>query len=140
MNVLVTGGAGYIGSHTAKALTKRGYDPVVFDDNLSMGHRSECAVGPADQGGSFRDRSASREHKIDAVVHFAGRAFVGESMQAPRLYFHNNVVNTFRLLDAMLDHGVRLFVFSPLAQPMAIPSASPSRKIIGTSCESLLRV
>ena len=127
MNVLVTGGAGYIGSHTAKALTKGGYYPVVLD-NLSMGHAANVRWGPlikADLSETEAVRKALREHKIDAVVHFAGSAFVGESMQVPRLYFHNNVVNTFRLLDAMLEHGVRRFVFSSTCATYGKPERVP---------------
>src|SRR6266700_3573591 len=109
MRVLVTGGAGYIGSHTAKALARSGYKPVVLD-NLSMGHAENVRWGPliqADLSDAGALRKVFQTHKIEAVIHFAGSAFVGESMQIPRRYFANNVINTFHLLDTMLDQGVQ---------------------------------
>src|SRR5207253_372727 len=114
MNILVTGGAGYIGSHTAKALAQTGYKPVVLD-NLSMGHAENVRWGPlvqTDLSDTDTVRRVLETHKIEAVMHFAGSAFVGESKQRPRRYFGNNAVNTFHLLDAMLDQGVRHIVFS----------------------------
>ena len=112
-NVLVTGGAGYIGGHTAKALARTGYNPVVLDD-LSTGHRSAVKWGPFIEG-SLADtgllRHVFREHKVEAVIHFAASLLVGESMTNPQKYFWNNVVNTLRLLDAMLETGVKHIVF-----------------------------
>ena len=127
MNVLVTGGAGYIGSHTAKALAKVGYQPVVLD-NLSMGHAANVRWGPlieADLSETEVVRKALQDYNIGAVIHFAGSAFVGESMQFPRRYFQNNVINTFNLLDAMLDHGVRRFVFSSTCATYGNPQRIP---------------
>jgi UDP-glucose 4-epimerase len=114
MKILVTGGAGYIGSHTAKALARAGHQPVVFD-NLSFGHRWAVRWGPLVEG-DLSDkallRSVLETHEIDAVIHFAASAYVGESMQNPRKYFRNNVVNTLNLLDAMMDAKVKKIVFS----------------------------
>lgn len=95
--MLVTGGAGYIGSHTAKALARAGYEPVVFD-NLSTGHRWAVRWGPLVEA-DLADRSAVekalRSYRVEAVVHFAASAYVGESMQNPRKYFRNNVACPF---------------------------------------------
>jgi UDP-arabinose 4-epimerase len=114
MRVLVTGGAGYIGSYMAKLLARAGVEPIVFD-NLSMGHRHAVRWGPLIEGDlsdSALVTSVLAEHEIDAVVHFAANAYVGESMQNPRKYFHNNVAGTLSLLDAMVDADVRTIVFS----------------------------
>ena len=112
--ILVTGGAGYIGSHACKALAAAGYRPVVYD-NLSRGHLWAVRWGPLARH-DLADRAAlcevMRTHNVDAVMHFAGYAYVGESMTDPRVYFQNNVVNTLNLLDAMLDCGVKRLVFS----------------------------
>ncbi|HYM05736.1 MAG TPA: NAD-dependent epimerase/dehydratase family protein, partial [Terriglobales bacterium] len=127
MNVLVTGGAGYIGSHTAKALAKTGYHPVVLD-NLSMGHAANVRWGPlvqADLSDTEAIRNVFQVHKIDAVIHFAGSAFAGESMQCPRRYFRNNSVNTCNLLDAMADHGVRRLIFSSTCATYGDPERIP---------------
>ena len=114
VHVLVTGGAGYIGSHTAKTLAQSGMQPIVLDD-LKRGHREAVKWGPlieADAG----DRSALdrvfAQYPIDAVLHFAAFAYVGESMRAPELYFRNNLVNTLNLLEAMRSRNVGKIVFS----------------------------
>jgi UDP-glucose 4-epimerase len=127
MAVLVTGGAGYIGSHAAKALSKAGFEPVVLD-NLSRGHRDAVRWGPfvkADVGDQAALRRTFREYSIDAVMHFAAFAYVGESVQAPGRYFDNNVVNTLRLLEAMREEQVKKIVFSSTCatygQPQEIP-------------------
>ena len=127
MNILVTGGAGYIGSHTAKALANAGFDPVVLD-NLSMGHAANVKWGPliqADLSDAAAVRQVLKDHKIEAVIHFAGSAFVGESMQYPRRYFRNNTVNTLNLLDAMSEQGVRRFVFSSTCATYGNPEQVP---------------
>ncbi|HMD49107.1 MAG TPA: UDP-glucose 4-epimerase GalE [Bryobacteraceae bacterium] len=114
MAILVTGGAGYIGSHTAKALAQAGLQPVVVD-NLERGHRAAVQWGPlieADIGDRAALEKIFREHAIQAVLHFAAFAYVGESMQQPDLYFRNNVVKTLNLLEAMQASGVRTIVFS----------------------------
>jgi UDP-arabinose 4-epimerase len=125
--VLVTGGAGYIGSHTAKALAKAGFTPVVLD-NLSMGHRESVRWGPFIHGDISDEgllRRTLHEERISAVVHFAASAFVGESMQKPRLYFRNNLVNSFLLLDAMMEAGVRHIVFSSTCATYGNPESIP---------------
>lgn len=127
MRVLVTGGAGYIGSHTAKTLASAGHDPVVFD-NLSMGHRWAAKWGPLVEGDLSNGdllRQTFREHQIDAVIHFAAHAYVGESVQNPRKYFQNNVVNTLSLLDAMVDSEVDQIIFSSTCATYGIPERIP---------------
>lgn len=127
MNILVTGGAGYIGSHTAKLLARAGHVPVVLD-NMSFGHDYAVKWGPFEKGdlgdGAFV-KDAFKRHKIDAVVHFAAHTFVGESMTEPRKYFHNNTVNALNLLDAMLDAGVKEFVFSSTCATYGDPIRMP---------------
>src|SRR5215831_9879871 len=112
--ILVTGGAGYIGSHTAKRLAQAGYEPVVLD-NLRHGHRWAVRWGPFIEM-DLSDRASLaqifHEYRIAAVIHFAAFAYVGESMRAPAEYFRNNVVNTLNLLDAMRASGVGHIVFS----------------------------
>jgi UDP-glucose-4-epimerase GalE len=125
--VLVTGGAGYIGSHTAKALAASGYQPVVLDD-LSAGHRWAVRWGALVEG-NVADRElviqTIREHRIDAVIHFAANAYVGESMEQPRRYFQNNVLNSLSLLHAAMDGGVRHFVFSSTCAVYGLPQTIP---------------
>src|SRR6266436_3025557 len=114
VRVLVTGGAGYIGSHTAKALAEAGFEPVVYD-NLSEGHRWAVQWGPlVDANLSDRTRLQDdlRLHSIEAVIHFAAHTYVGESMREPRKYFQNNITDALVLLDTVLDAGIRTFVFS----------------------------
>jgi UDP-glucose-4-epimerase GalE len=128
--VLITGGAGYIGSHTAKSLSRSGYEPVVFD-NLSTGHRWAVNWGPLIEGDlSDTDllRNVFAGFDISAVIHFAAHAYIGESMAAPRSYFHNNVTNTFKLLDVMLEVGVKQFVFSSSCAAYGIPETVPIRE------------
>jgi UDP-arabinose 4-epimerase len=127
MRVLVTGGAGYIGSHTAKHLRRSGIDPIVFD-NLSMGHRHAVRWGQLVEGDLADTELLTAtlvEHKVDAVIHFAANAYVGESMQDPRKYFRNNVANTLSLLEAMLDAGVRRIVFSSTCATYGLAEALP---------------
>jgi len=127
MRVLVTGGAGYIGSHTAKALASAGYEPLVLD-NLSTGHHWAIKWGHflhwdlADT--ELLPQFLERE-KVEAVLHFAASLLVGESVQQPRKYFWNNVVNTLRLLDAMLEAGVKRIVFSSSAAVYGNPHTVP---------------
>jgi UDP-arabinose 4-epimerase len=114
MNILLTGGAGYIGSHTAWRISKAGHTPIVLD-NLSMGHRENVKWGPlveGDMGDAAVVGKTLRDYRVDAVIHFAANAFVGESMRDPRKYFANNAAATLSLLNAMLDSGVRTIVFS----------------------------
>lgn len=125
--VLITGGAGYIGSHTAKAFARSRFTPVVLDD-LSKGHSCAVKWGPfvkADIGDYVFVREVVRRFHIDAVVHFAADAYVGESMREPRRYFQNNVSNTLALLGALLDAGIRYFVFSSSCATYGIPETFP---------------
>jgi UDP-glucose-4-epimerase GalE len=124
---LVTGGAGYIGSHTAKELARAGHRVIVYD-NLSRGHRWAVKWGPLEEGDLHDRERLTRvlvEHRIEAVLHFAGLIAVGESMQAPEIYFHNNVGGTLSLLDAMRTAGVKRIVFSSTAGIYGIPEAVP---------------
>ncbi len=111
--VLVTGGAGYIGSHACRALTAAGYQPVVYD-NLSTGHRNfvagELVTGDLLDGATLA--RAFADHKVTAVMHFAAASLVGESMTDPQKYYINNVQGTLSLLQAMRDAGCHRIVFS----------------------------
>jgi UDP-glucose-4-epimerase GalE len=137
MRVLVTGGAGYIGSQTAKALAAEGYEPVVLD-NLNTGHRWAVQWGPFVEGDLCNAELLSKvikDHHIEAVLHFAASLLVAESVSNPQKYFMNNVVNTLRLLDAMKTHEVRYIVFSSSAatygnpQKVPIPEDHPQRPV-----------
>jgi UDP-glucose-4-epimerase GalE len=125
--ILVTGGAGYIGSVTCKALARAGYLPVVYD-NLSRGHRWAVKWGPLEEH-DLKDRkalrSAFRTYKPVAVLHFAAYASVGESMSAPDLYFQNNVVNSLTLLECMRECGVGTIVFSSSCATYGLPVEVP---------------
>jgi UDP-glucose-4-epimerase GalE len=130
MNVLVTGGAGYVGSHAAKALAMAGHLPVCYD-NLSRGHRWAVQWGPLVEG-DLRDRavlrSALREHSIQAVMHFAAVAYVGESMSEPGLYFGNNCGGTLELLEAMRLESVTKLIFSSTCATYGFPESLPIRE------------
>lgn len=127
MNVLVTGGAGYIGSHVSKMLAASGHTPVVYD-NLSFGHRWAVKWGPMVEG-DMADReslvAAMKQHKIEAVMHFAAFINVGESMKLPGKYFRNNFSNAITLLDAMVEAQVRNIVFSSTAAVYGDPIEVP---------------
>jgi UDP-arabinose 4-epimerase len=125
--VLVTGGAGYIGSHACKALAEAGYTPITFD-NLSFGHREAVRWGPFEEG-DLSDRPALeriiRSHGIDSVIHFAALAYVGESMIEPLRYYRNNVAGTLSLLEAMQACAVSRIVFSSTCATYGIPQSVP---------------
>lgn len=125
--ILVTGGAGYIGSHTAKALAMHGYEPIVLD-NLSAGHEWAVRWGPLVKGNIANQalvRDTIARHRIQAMIHFAANAYVGESMQHPRKYFQNNVANSVSLLNIALGCGVRHVVFSSTCATYGIPQDLP---------------
>ncbi len=127
MRVLVTGGAGFIGSHAAKALARAGFEPVVFD-NLSTGHRWAVRWGPlvvGDLTSPARVEAALKEHAVEAVIHFAAHAYVGESMADPRKYYRTNVAGSLNLLDAMLDAGIKQIVFSSTSASYGVPEVVP---------------
>src|SRR5438045_4363009 len=129
MNVLVAGGAGYIGSHTVKRLKEAGHTPVIYD-NLSRGHKvvAEILNVPA-VFAELNEREtltrALREHKIDTVMHFAAYAYVGESVDVPLMYYHNNVATTISVLEAMRDAKVTRFVFSSTCAVYGDPDTIP---------------
>jgi UDP-glucose 4-epimerase len=129
MRVLVTGGAGYIGSHTVRELIKAGHRVVVLD-NLSKGH--EEAVSEAELvKGDVSDRTLLEDlfgrYRVEAVVHFAASSLVGESVANPAVYYHNNLTKGLVLLDVMIENGIRYLVFSSTAavygEPQVIPIA-----------------
>ncbi|MDQ2090282.1 UDP-glucose 4-epimerase GalE [Marimonas arenosa] len=126
-HILVTGGAGYIGSHACKALAQAGFTPVVLD-NLSRGHADAVKWGPLIKG-DLRDtdlvRSALRDHNIGAVIHFAAYAYVGESMAQPAMYYDNNLGSMISLLQAMQAEGVGQIVFSSSCATYGIPEVQP---------------
>ncbi|HZU89794.1 MAG TPA: UDP-glucose 4-epimerase GalE [Stellaceae bacterium] len=126
-SVLVTGGAGYVGSHTAKALSRAGYRPVVFD-NLSRGHRAAVRWGPLVEG-DIADRArlvaTIEQYRIGAVMHFAAFAYVGESVADPALYYRNNLMGSLALFDAMRETGRDQIVFSSTCATYGIPDAVP---------------
>ena len=126
-SVFVTGGAGYIGSHAAKALHRAGYRVVVFD-NLCAGHREAVRYGEFVQG-DITDvaavRTALRRHRVTAVLHFAGFLDVGESVREPLRYYRNNVVGALSVLEAMVAEGVAPFVFSSTCATYGEPIEAP---------------
>jgi UDP-arabinose 4-epimerase len=126
-NILVTGGAGYIGSHTCKALAAAGYVPVTID-NLSAGHRDAVRWGPLEYG-DILDRTrlsaVIARYKPEAVIHFAAFAYVGESVADPGKYYRNNVAGSLTLLEAMRDAGVQRLVFSSSCAIYGEPDALP---------------
>ena len=129
-SVLVTGGAGYIGSHACKALAQAGYTPVTYD-NLSRGYRHAVRWGPLVEG-EVADRAALvaaiKAHDASSVMHFAAFAYVGESGTDPALYYRNNVIGTLTLLDAMREAGVNRIVFSSTCATYGMPDSVPIRE------------
>jgi len=133
--VLVVGGAGYIGSHTAHVLRKRGYDVIIYD-NLSTGYK-ELAEGFELVVGDFAERAKINAllRRSEAVMFFAAHASVGESVENPKKYYHNNVTSAISLLDCVLDSRIRKFIFSSTAavygNPAQIPitEASPKQPV-----------
>jgi UDP-arabinose 4-epimerase len=125
--ILVTGGAGYIGSHVCKALRQAGYLPVTFD-NLSTGHDWAVKWGPFEIG-DIRNTAllekVMREHDVQAVMHFAAKSLVAESAADPLLYHINNVGGTFSLIEAMLKAGIKKIVFSSTCAVYGIPERTP---------------
>jgi UDP-glucose-4-epimerase GalE len=125
--VLVTGGAGYIGSHAAKALHATGYRVVVYD-NLTMGHRQAAKYGEfveGDVGDVAAIRQVLRRHEISAVMHFAALLDVGESVREPVRYYRNNVCGALSVLEAMTAESVRAFVFSSTCATYGEPMETP---------------
>ena len=125
--VLVTGGAGYIGSHACKALSRAGYLPIAYD-NLVYGHDWAVKWGPLERG-DILDRARLDEvmtkYKPSAVMHFAAFAYVGESVTDPGKYYRNNVAGSLTLIEAVRDHGIGRFVFSSSCATYGIPDRLP---------------
>lgn len=126
--ILVTGGAGYIGSVVVKHLLDRGYHPIIFD-NLSHGHRAALPASARLIVGDLADRAMLEgvfaEFQPQAVMHFAAFIDAGESMQRPEKYFRNNTANALTLLETVLAHGVQRFVFSSTAALYGTPEKTP---------------
>jgi len=130
MSVLIVGGAGYIGSQTAKCIARAGH-PLVVLDNLVHGHRWAVKWGTLVKGDLSDAALVERvlvEHRVTSVIHFAAYAYVGESVENPRKYFRNNVANTLNLLDAMVDCGVPHIVFSSTCATYGEPREVPIRE------------
>jgi UDP-glucose 4-epimerase len=129
MNVLVAGGAGYIGSHTVKRLKEAGHTPVVYD-NLSRGHREVINIlGVPAVFADLNDQATLietlKKYKIDTVMHFAAYAYVGESVEKPLIYYQNNVATTISVLESMQQAGVNRFVFSSTCATYGDPDKIP---------------
>jgi UDP-glucose 4-epimerase len=127
IKVLVTGGAGYIGSHTARLLEQSGYSVIIYD-NFSRGHRAAVeglAVIEGDTAEYDKLVRVLEEEEIGAVMHFAAHSQVGESVEKPALYYRNNVIGGLTLLDAVLAAGVQFFVFSSSAAVYGEPLRTP---------------
>jgi UDP-arabinose 4-epimerase len=125
--VLVTGGAGYIGSHTCKVLARQSYLPIAFD-NLSSGHTWAAKWGPLEKG-DILDRAALdrviEKYRPCACLHFAAFAYVGESVSNPGKYYRNNVAGSLTLLEALRDHGIDQFVLSSTCATYGVPDKVP---------------
>ena len=125
--VLVTGGAGYVGSHTCKTLAEAGYNPVTYD-NLSRGHRDAVRWGPLVVG-DIADRDKLKatfdKYEPEAIVHFAAYTYVGESVGDPSLYYRNNVTGSLALIESAVEAGIRRIVFSSTAATYGTPQYMP---------------
>jgi UDP-glucose 4-epimerase len=125
--ILITGGAGYIGSHTNLELANSGYETIVLD-NLINGHRDLALTGDftlGDVGDAALLELLFSKYNIEAVMHFAAFAYVGESIKRPHAYYYNNVTNTITLLEAMRHAGVRKFIFSSTCATYGLPKHLP---------------
>lgn len=130
MNILVTGGAGYIGSHVLKALLKEGHQVVTFD-NLQKGYRDAVTGGKFVEGDLADQKLLSQvmqENKIEGVIHLAADSLVGESMENPGKYYRNNFANGINLLEAMVNNGVKNIVFSSTAAVYGEPDEIPIKE------------
>jgi UDP-glucose 4-epimerase len=125
--ILVTGGAGYIGSHCVKLLIEKGYEVLIFD-NLSEGHRELVLTEDfiwGDLADSLALKKVFKDYKIQSVMHFAANCYVGESVENPAKYYRNNIANGINLLNAMLEAGVRYFIFSSSCAVYGVPKKLP---------------
>jgi len=126
-NILVTGGAGYIGSHTCKLLHKAGYNPVTLD-NLVYGHKEFVKWGKlyhGDQSDSNLVKKIINEYSIKSIIHFSAFAYVGESVEKPIKYFENNTIGTLKLVKVAIECGVKNFIFSSTCATYGIPTEIP---------------
>ena len=125
MAVLVTGGAGYIGSHAARALRRKGYEVIIYD-NMSTGHKVLAnGFELVDADLADTPKLTAVLARVDAVMHFAAHAYVGESVTNPRKYFRNNVLTGITLLNAVTDAKIRKFIFSSTCAVYGIPDKVP---------------
>lgn len=130
IKILVTGGAGYIGSHACKALAQAGYLPISYD-NLVYGHRWAVKWGPHEFGDILNRRRLDEvmdQYQPEAIMHFAAFAYVGESMENPGKYYRNNVAGSLTLLEAMRDHQINKIVFSSSCATYGIPIDIPIKE------------
>ncbi|ULR44076.1 UDP-glucose 4-epimerase GalE [Rhizobium sp. K102] len=128
--ILVTGGAGFIGSHICKALSRAGMIPVTYD-NLSTGHADSVRWGPlirGELGDAVALRRTMAEFSPDCVIHCGANAYVGESVEMPRKYYRNNVVGSLTLLEACLDQDIDRIVFSSSCATYGVPASLPIRE------------
>ncbi|NUM81329.1 UDP-glucose 4-epimerase GalE [bacterium] len=127
MKILVTGGAGYIGSHAVRQLKRAGHQTVVLD-NLVFGHAEFVSLDElitGDLSDTALLQKTFKENHFDAVMHFAAYAYVGESVENPAKYYRNNVASTLNLLEAMITHGVNRFIFSSTCATYGVPETVP---------------
>ena len=130
MNILVTGGAGYIGSHTVRALLSAGFTPIIVD-NFSRGHRGSIPEGVTTIEMDIADPkmvNILKEYNIKGIMHFAAHSQVGESMQNPSIYYENNVVGSYKLIESARSAGVQHFVFSSTAAVYGEPELIPIKE------------
>lgn len=126
-NILVTGGAGYIGSHACRALYAAGYNPVNYD-NMSSGHDWAVKWGPLERGDILdpaRLKEVFKKYRPSAVMHFAAHIAVGESVENPEKYYRNNVAGSLSLLEVAREQNVEQFIFSSTAAVYGLPNADP---------------
>ena len=130
MNILVTGGAGYIGSHVLKALIKEGHQVVIFD-NLQKGHKKAVTGGKFIEGDLAEQELLNKvmqEYEIEGVIHLAADSLVGESMENPGKYYRNNFANGINLLESMVNNNVKNIVFSSTAAVYGEPNEIPIKE------------
>lgn len=131
MKVLVVGGAGYIGSHLVRVMAENEKFEVVVMDNFSLGHREavrEAVIEEADLNEKETIEKIFEKHEIGAVMHFSAKSLVGESVENPAIYYRNNVIGTFNLLEVMRKFGVKNFIFSSTAAVYGVPEKMPIRE------------